>query len=50
MHFLVHINCFLPSLTVEWSTSMDVSLLLADPLSENMAAFCCQDGSTDCKS
>lgn len=28
---------------------MDVSLLLADPLSENMAAFCCQAGCTDCK-
>lgn len=35
--------------SVEWSTSMDVSLLLADPLSENMAAFCCQAGCTDCK-
>ncbi|XP_042350455.1 WD repeat-containing protein 75 [Plectropomus leopardus] len=33
--------------SLEWSTSMDVSLLLADPLSENMAAFCCQAGSTD---
>uniref|UniRef100_A0A671V3L1 WD repeat domain 75 n=1 Tax=Sparus aurata TaxID=8175 RepID=A0A671V3L1_SPAAU len=30
--------------SLEWSTSMDVSLLLADPLSENMAAFCCQAG------
>lgn len=28
---------------------MDVSLLLADPLSESMAAFCFQDESTDCK-
>uniref|UniRef100_A0A8C5E1L5 WD repeat-containing protein 75 second beta-propeller domain-containing protein n=1 Tax=Gouania willdenowi TaxID=441366 RepID=A0A8C5E1L5_GOUWI len=25
--------------SLEWSTSMDISLLLADPLSENMAAF-----------
>nr|XP_046259940.1 WD repeat-containing protein 75 isoform X2 [Scatophagus argus] len=33
--------------SLEWSTSMDVSLLLADPLSENMAAFCCQAGSTN---
>ncbi|XP_030613410.1 WD repeat-containing protein 75 isoform X1 [Archocentrus centrarchus] len=33
--------------SLEWSTSMDVSLLLDDPLSENMAAFCCQSGSTD---
>ncbi|KAF7655813.1 hypothetical protein LDENG_00049450 [Lucifuga dentata] len=33
--------------SLEWSTSMDVSLLLADPLSENMAAFCCQAGCTD---
>ncbi|KAM3608092.1 uncharacterized protein V6R79_018983 [Siganus canaliculatus] len=33
--------------SLEWSTSMDVSLLLADPLSENMAAFSCQDGGTD---
>ncbi|XP_032386107.1 WD repeat-containing protein 75 isoform X1 [Etheostoma spectabile] len=33
--------------SLEWSTSMDVSLLLADPLTENMAAFCCQAGSTD---
>ncbi|XP_068429252.1 WD repeat-containing protein 75 [Clinocottus analis] len=32
---------------LEWSTSMDVSLLLVDPLTENMAAFCHQDGSTD---
>lgn len=29
---------------------MDVSLLLADPLSDHMAAFCCQDKGTDCKS
>lgn len=28
---------------------MDVSLLLSDPLSENMAAFCTLDGCTDCK-
>nr|XP_015832801.2 WD repeat-containing protein 75 [Nothobranchius furzeri] len=33
--------------SLEWSTSMDVSLLLVDSRSENMAAFCCQDGSTD---
>ncbi|XP_034042744.1 WD repeat-containing protein 75 [Thalassophryne amazonica] len=33
--------------SLEWSSSMDVSLLLADPLSENMAAFCFQAGSTD---
>uniref|UniRef100_A0A8C9Y7F4 WD repeat domain 75 n=1 Tax=Sander lucioperca TaxID=283035 RepID=A0A8C9Y7F4_SANLU len=33
--------------SLEWSTSMDISLLLADPLTENMAAFCCQAGSTD---
>ncbi|XP_040913731.1 WD repeat-containing protein 75 [Toxotes jaculatrix] len=33
--------------SLEWSTSMDTSLLLADPLSENMAAFCCQSGCTD---
>uniref|UniRef100_A0AAQ5XQX3 C2H2-type domain-containing protein n=1 Tax=Amphiprion ocellaris TaxID=80972 RepID=A0AAQ5XQX3_AMPOC len=33
--------------SLEWSTSMDISLLLADPLSENMAAFCCQAGCTD---
>ncbi|KAF3842666.1 hypothetical protein F7725_001515, partial [Dissostichus mawsoni] len=32
---------------VEWSTTMDVSLLLADPLTENMAAFCFQAGGTD---
>ncbi|XP_017296280.1 WD repeat-containing protein 75 [Kryptolebias marmoratus] len=35
------------SCSLEWSTSMDVRLLLPDPLSENMAAFCFQDGSTD---
>ncbi|XP_037542199.1 WD repeat-containing protein 75 [Nematolebias whitei] len=35
------------SCSLEWSTSMDVSLLLADPLSKNMAAFCFQNGSTD---
>ncbi|XP_071336815.1 WD repeat-containing protein 75 [Trachinotus anak] len=33
--------------SLEWSTSMDISLLLADPLSENMAAFCCQAECTD---
>ncbi|XP_018552227.1 WD repeat-containing protein 75 [Lates calcarifer] len=33
--------------SLEWSTSMDTSLLLADPFSENMAAFCCQAGCTD---
>ncbi|XP_014894795.1 WD repeat-containing protein 75 [Poecilia latipinna] len=33
--------------SLEWSTSMEVSLLLADPLSDNMAAFCHQDGNTD---
>ncbi|KAM8857960.1 WD repeat-containing protein 75 [Synchiropus picturatus] len=33
--------------SLEWSTAMNVSLLLADPSSENMAAFCCQDKSTD---
>uniref|UniRef100_A0A8C2XL94 WD repeat domain 75 n=1 Tax=Cyclopterus lumpus TaxID=8103 RepID=A0A8C2XL94_CYCLU len=33
--------------SLEWSTSMDVSLLLSDPLTENMAAFCCQAESTD---
>ncbi|KAM7380883.1 hypothetical protein PAMP_004153 [Pampus punctatissimus] len=33
--------------SLEWSTSMDVSLLLTDPVSENMAAFCCQEGCTD---
>ncbi|XP_028291697.1 WD repeat-containing protein 75 [Gouania willdenowi] len=32
--------------SLEWSTSMDISLLLADPLSENMAAFCSQSGYT----
>lgn len=36
------LTCYL-----EWSTVMDISLLLADPLSEDMAAFCCQDGCTD---
>lgn len=40
-------SCLLSS--VEWSTSMDISLLLADPLSENMVAFCRQAGCTDCK-
>uniref|UniRef100_A0A8C7FZ07 WD repeat domain 75 n=1 Tax=Oncorhynchus kisutch TaxID=8019 RepID=A0A8C7FZ07_ONCKI len=33
--------------SLEWSTPMDVSLLQADPLSENMAAFCSQSGSSD---
>lgn len=33
--------------SLEWSTSMDVTLLLADPLSENMAAFCFEAGSSD---
>ncbi|XP_054643082.1 WD repeat-containing protein 75 [Dunckerocampus dactyliophorus] len=33
--------------SLEWSTSMEISLLLADPLSENMAAFCSQDGCTN---
>ncbi|KAM6934428.1 WD repeat-containing protein 75 [Xenentodon cancila] len=33
--------------SLEWSTSMDISLLLADPLSGNMAAFCFQAESTD---
>lgn len=33
--------------SLEWSTSMDVTLLLADPFSENMAAFCFQAGSSD---
>ncbi|XP_077435731.1 WD repeat-containing protein 75 [Vanacampus margaritifer] len=33
--------------SLEWSTSMDVSLLLSDPLSENMAAFCSLNGCTD---
>lgn len=33
--------------SLEWSTSMDVSLLLSDPLTENMAAFCCGAESTD---
>lgn len=41
-------SCLL-ALAVEWSTSMDVSLLLADPVSENMAAFCWQGGCTDCE-
>lgn len=29
---------------------MEVTLLLADPHSDNMAAFCWQDKCTDCKS
>ncbi|XP_041700010.2 WD repeat-containing protein 75-like isoform X1 [Coregonus clupeaformis] len=33
--------------SLEWSTPMDVSLLQTDPLSENMAAFCNQSGSSD---
>ncbi|KAJ3591859.1 hypothetical protein NHX12_006990 [Muraenolepis orangiensis] len=33
--------------SLEWSTSLDVSLLLADPLSENVAAFCGTTKSTD---
>ncbi|XP_077392152.1 WD repeat-containing protein 75 [Festucalex cinctus] len=33
--------------SLEWSTSMDVSLLLSDPLAENMAAFCSLGGCTD---
>ncbi|XP_060944217.1 WD repeat-containing protein 75 [Limanda limanda] len=33
--------------SLEWSTAMDTSFLLADPLSENIAAFCDQAGSTD---
>ncbi|KAK5921440.1 hypothetical protein CgunFtcFv8_025146 [Champsocephalus gunnari] len=33
--------------SLEWSTAMDVSLLLADPLTENMAAFCFHAGGTD---
>ncbi|KAJ8351527.1 hypothetical protein SKAU_G00230030 [Synaphobranchus kaupii] len=33
--------------SLKWSTSMDVTLLQADPLSENMAAFCSTLGTTD---
>ncbi|KAJ8282656.1 hypothetical protein COCON_G00051750 [Conger conger] len=33
--------------SLKWSTSMDVTLLQADPLSENMAAFCHTSGTTD---
>ncbi|KAM9448034.1 WD repeat-containing protein 75-like isoform 1-T1 [Salvelinus alpinus] len=33
--------------SLEWSTPMDVSLLQTDPLSENIAAFCSQSGSSD---
>uniref|UniRef100_A0A673YH05 WD repeat domain 75 n=1 Tax=Salmo trutta TaxID=8032 RepID=A0A673YH05_SALTR len=33
--------------SLEWSTPVDVSLLQADPLSENMAAFCSQSGCSD---
>ncbi|CAF88330.1 unnamed protein product, partial [Tetraodon nigroviridis] len=31
----------------EWSTPLNISLLLADPHSDHMAAFCCQDSRTD---
>ncbi|KAG9349177.1 hypothetical protein JZ751_029501 [Albula glossodonta] len=34
-------------LLVEWSTSIDVTLLLSDPLSENMAAFVHTAGNSD---
>ncbi|CAG11245.1 unnamed protein product, partial [Tetraodon nigroviridis] len=33
--------------SVEWSTPLNISLLLADPHSDHMAAFCCQDSRTD---
>ncbi|XP_069389160.1 WD repeat-containing protein 75 [Paralichthys olivaceus] len=33
--------------SLEWSTVMETNLLLVDPLSENIAAFCSQAGSTD---
>nr|XP_057938531.1 WD repeat-containing protein 75 [Doryrhamphus excisus] len=33
--------------SLEWSTSMEISMLVADPLSENMAAFCSQDGGSN---
>ncbi|XP_062258530.1 WD repeat-containing protein 75 [Platichthys flesus] len=33
--------------SLEWSTAMATSFLLADPLSENIAAFCYQAESTD---
>ncbi|XP_041720161.1 WD repeat-containing protein 75 [Coregonus clupeaformis] len=33
--------------SLEWSTPMDVSLLQADPLSENIAAFCSQSDCSD---
>ncbi|CAL8388844.1 unnamed protein product [Gadus morhua 'NCC'] len=33
--------------SLEWSTALDVSLLLADPLSENVAAFCGAEKTTD---
>uniref|UniRef100_G3NDZ3 WD repeat domain 75 n=1 Tax=Gasterosteus aculeatus aculeatus TaxID=481459 RepID=G3NDZ3_GASAC len=44
-----HLLCCWNLLTcsLEWSTSMDISLLLGDPLTENIAAFCCHAGSTD---
>ncbi|XP_075886687.1 WD repeat-containing protein 75 [Nelusetta ayraudi] len=33
--------------SLEWSTSMDAGLLLADPLSENVAVFCSEDGGSN---
>ncbi|XP_037345235.2 WD repeat-containing protein 75 [Pungitius pungitius] len=44
-----HLLCCWNLLTcsLEWSTSMDISLLLSDPLTENIAAFCCHAGATD---
>uniref|UniRef100_H3DKH2 WD repeat domain 75 n=2 Tax=Tetraodon nigroviridis TaxID=99883 RepID=H3DKH2_TETNG len=33
--------------SLEWSTPLNISLLLADPHSDHMAAFCCQDSRTD---
>ncbi|KAM8855756.1 WD repeat-containing protein 75 [Spinachia spinachia] len=44
-----HLLCCWNLLTcsLEWSTSMDISLLLSDPLTENIAVFCCHAGSTD---
>ncbi|KAJ8247177.1 hypothetical protein GJAV_G00259640 [Gymnothorax javanicus] len=33
--------------SLKWSTSMDVTLLQSDPLSENLAAFCHRSGNTD---
>lgn len=32
---------------MEWSTPMDAGLLLADPLSENVAVFCSEDGGSN---